>query len=65
MDFRNANIGLAVGAFVLITGAVLFQGNDDAYTATTVASLVIAIAVSTGLDIREERSERKDSPPKS
>lgn len=61
MDFRNANIGVAVGAIVLIAGAVLFQGNDDAYTATTVASLVIAIAVSIALDIRDERAGRKDS----
>jgi uncharacterized membrane protein len=61
MDFKNANIGVAVGAIVLIAGAVLFQGNDDAYTAATVVSLVIAIAVSIGLDVRDERSERKDA----
>jgi uncharacterized membrane protein len=61
MDFRNTNIGVAVGAIVLIMGAVLFQGNDDAYAATTVASLVIAIAVSIALDIRDERAGRKDS----
>lgn len=62
MNFRNANIGLAVGAVVLIGGAVLFYGNDDAYTAATVAAFVIGMAVSIGLDIRDERSERKGSP---
>jgi hypothetical protein len=61
MDFKNANIGLAVGAVVLIGGAILFYGNDDVYTAMTVASLVIAIAVNIVLDIRDERAGRKDS----
>jgi 4-hydroxybenzoate polyprenyltransferase len=61
--FRNANIGLAVGAVVLIGGAILFHENDDAYSATTVAAFVIGIAVCFGLDIRGDRAERKDSRP--
>lgn len=60
-QFRNANIGLAVGAIVLIGGAVLFHGNDDAYSATTVASFIIGMAVCFGLIIRDERAGRKDA----
>jgi hypothetical protein len=60
-QFRNANIGLVVGAIVLIGGAVLFHGNDDAYSATTVASFIVAMAVCFGLIIRDERAGRKDS----
>jgi hypothetical protein len=63
--FRNANIGLVVGAIVLIGGAVLFHGNDDAYSATTVASFIIATAVCFGLSIRDDRTARKDSRPSS
>lgn len=62
-QFRNANIGLAVGAIVLIGGAILFRGNGDAYSATTVASFIIATAVCFGLIIRDERAGRKDSRP--
>jgi hypothetical protein len=59
--FRHANIGLLVGVIVLIGGAVLFHGNDDAYSATTVASFIIATAVCFGRIIRDERAGRKDS----
>jgi len=60
--FRNANIGLAVGAVVLIGGAILFHENDDAYSATTVAAFVIGMAVCFGLDIRAERKDSRRSP---
>lgn len=59
--FKRANIGLLVGVIVLIGGAVLFHGNDDAYSAATVASFIIATAVCFGLIIRDERADQKDS----
>jgi hypothetical protein len=61
-QFRNANIGLVTAAIVLIGGAVLFHGNDDAYSATTVVSFIVGVAVCFGLIIRDERAGRKDSP---
>jgi hypothetical protein len=60
-QFRNANVGLVAAAIVLIGGAVLFHGNDDAYSATTVASFIVGVAVCFGLIIRDERGGRKDS----
>lgn len=59
--FRNANIGFAIGAVVMIGGAILFHGNSAAYSATAVASFIIAMAVCFGLIIRDERAGRKDS----
>jgi len=56
--FRNANIGVAVGAILLIAGAVLFHENDDAYSASTVASFLVGMAVYLGLSVRDERSGR-------
>jgi len=56
--FRNANIGVAVGGILLIGGAILFHGNDEAYGATTVASFVIGMAVYIGLSVRDERAGR-------
>jgi hypothetical protein len=38
--FRNANIGVAVGAVPLFGGAILFHGNADACSATTVGAIV-------------------------
>jgi hypothetical protein len=60
-QFRNANIGIVAGAIVLIGGAVLFNGNDDAYSATTVVSFLVGMAVCFGLIIRDERAGQKDS----
>jgi len=60
-QFRNANVGFVAAAIVLIGGAILFHGNDDAYSATTVASFIIGMAVCFGLIIRDERAARKDS----
>jgi uncharacterized membrane protein len=59
--FRNANIGAAVGAILLIGGAMLFHGNDEAHSATTVASFVIGMAVYLGLSVRDERAGRMGS----
>jgi len=59
--FRNANIGVAVGAVLLIGGAILFNGNDEAYGAMTVASFVVGMAVYLGLSIRDDRAGRMDS----
>jgi uncharacterized membrane protein len=59
--FRNANIGVAVGAVLLIGGAILFHGNDEAYSATTVASFVVGMAVYLGLSVRDDRAGRMGS----
>jgi uncharacterized membrane protein len=59
--FRNANIGIAVGAVLLIGGAILFHGNDEAYSATTVVSFVVGMAVYLGLSIRDDRAGRMGS----
>jgi hypothetical protein len=39
-------------------GVILFHGNDEAYSATTVASFVIGMAVYIGLSVRDERAGR-------
>lgn len=56
--FRNANIGVAVGAILMIGGVILFHGNDEAYSAMTVAAFVIGMAVYLGLSVRDERAGR-------
>ncbi|HWA53578.1 MAG TPA: hypothetical protein VG816_05335 [Solirubrobacterales bacterium] len=47
-----------VAAIPMIGGAILFHGNDEAYSATTVASFVIGMAVYIGLSVRDERAGR-------
>jgi uncharacterized membrane protein YhhN len=56
--FRNANIGILVGAVLLISGAILFHKNDDAYSASAVVSFVIGMIVYLGLSVRDERAGR-------
>lgn len=56
--FRNANIGVAIGAIPMFGGVILFHGNDEAYSATTVASFAIGMAVYIGLSLRDERAGR-------
>jgi len=58
--FRNANIGVAVGAVLLFGGTILFHGDADACSATTVGAIVACFGTMFWLDCRDERARDRD-----
>ena len=60
--FRNANIGVAVGAILMGAGIFVFHGNEDLQSAATVVSFVVAMAVYFVLSERDERAGRMGPP---
>lgn len=61
-DLRQANIGIAVGATVMVVGAFLFRNSGEvALQLVGIASFVSAFAVYFVLLGRAERRDEKES----
>jgi hypothetical protein len=65
MNFRNANIGVAVGSAIVIVGSLLTGGNPNELEAALIAvtGLGAAFGVSDYLSERDEKLGR--TPPRS
>jgi hypothetical protein len=60
IDLKNANIGIAVGAFVLALRFVPFQDGEGATVVLTVGAFVAGLGTMFLLDWRDERVRRRD-----
>jgi hypothetical protein len=60
--FRNAHIGIAVGAIILIVGFWPAHKSEDAVAALGMAAFFTALGVCFGLIYRDERNRDKDAP---
>ena len=61
-SIRHANIGIAVGATILIAGVLAFRNSSEGVLqAIALVSMFCALAVAQGLDERERRRKRRRS----
>lgn len=59
---KNANVGLAVAAAILIVGFWPTHRSEVAYIALGFTAFIVAMAVFAVLNIRYERTQRKGPP---
>ena len=58
---KHANKGIAVGAILIIVGAILFHNNDTALSIVGLVGFAACMAVSFILDEREYRARHSGS----
>jgi ABC-type cobalamin transport system permease subunit len=59
--FKHANKGIAVGASLLIVGAILFHNNETAMSIVGLTAFAACMAVTFILDEREYRARHSSS----
>jgi hypothetical protein len=60
--FKNANVGLAVSAAILIAGFWPTHRSEAAYTALGLTAFVVGMGVFITLNLRYERAQDKGPP---
>jgi len=63
--FRNAHIGIAVSAIILVVGFWPAHKSEDAVAALGMVAFFTGLEVCFGLIIRDERTRNKDAGPSS
>jgi hypothetical protein len=61
IELKNANIGIAVSALVLIVGFMLFRSSEGAMEALAIGAFAAGMAVLLLLDRRDERTHDKEA----